>query len=91
MNDKECHMMQCDMQAKHVQTFCDRSEKCAAMDACHTAITCNLWGSNIVDITDALFILRIQFEYTQTQCDEGARDVKNIWVPVVTNRITLYA
>ena len=39
----------------------------------------NLWGSNIVDISGALFILR-----TQTHCDEGARDFKNIWVPLVT-------
>ena len=39
----------------------------------------NLRSSNIVDISGALFILRIQ--HTQTQCDEGARDVNNIWVP----------
>ena len=29
---------------------------------------------NIDAISGALFILRIQYEYTQTQCDEGAKD-----------------
>ena len=28
-----------------------------------------------IDITGALFLLRIQYEYTQTQYDEGASDV----------------
>ena len=45
----------------------------------------NLWDSNIVDISGALFILRIQDEYTLTQCEEGARDVNYIQVPVVIN------
>ena len=27
------------------------------------------------DISGALFILRIQYKYTQTQCGDGARDV----------------
>ena len=27
-----------------------------------------------IDITGALFTLRIQYEYTQTQCKEGASD-----------------
>ena len=35
--------------------------------------------ANIVDISGALFMLRIQYEYTQTQWEEGARDVNNIW------------
>ena len=39
-------------------------------------ITC----TNIVDISCAIFILRIQYEYTQTQFEVGARDVNNIWV-----------
>ena len=30
-------------------------------------------------ISGALFTLRIQYEYTQTQCDEGARDGIDIW------------
>ena len=54
-------------------------------------ITYNSLDSNIVDISGALFILRILFEYTQTRCGQGARHNSNIWVPVVTNRITLYA
>ena len=29
------------------------------------------------DITGALFTLRIQYEYTQTQCQEGAKDVND--------------
>ena len=28
--------------------------------------------------------MRIQYEYTQTQCDEDARDVNNISVPEIT-------
>ena len=28
-----------------------------------------------MDITGALFILRIQYKYTQTQCKEGADDI----------------
>ena len=34
---------------------------------------------NIDAISGDLFTLRIQYEYTQTQCDEGARDGINIW------------
>ena len=34
---------------------------------------------NIDAISGALFILRIQYEYAQTQCDEGARDDIDIW------------
>ena len=30
--------------------------------------------SNIDAISGALFTLRIQYEYTQSQCDKGARD-----------------
>ena len=44
----------------------------------------NLWHSNIVDISGALFMLRIQYEYTQIKFDEGARDVNNIWFPEIT-------
>ena len=39
-------------------------------------ITC----TNIVDISCALCILRIQYESTQTQFEVGDRDVNNIWV-----------
>ena len=28
------------------------------------------------DISGALYILRIQYSYTQTQCEDGARDVR---------------
>ena len=31
--------------------------------------------SKEIDFTGALFTLRIQYEYTQTQCKEGASDV----------------
>ena len=36
--------------------------------------------SNIDAISGALFTLRIQYEYTQTQCDEGTRDGIDIWI-----------
>ena len=39
-----------------------------------------LYIRNIVDISGALFILTIQFQYTQTQYKEGARDVINVKV-----------
>ena len=42
----------------------------------------NLPDSSIVDISSALFILRIQ--YTQIQCVEGAREGVNIRVTMVT-------
>ena len=42
----------------------------------------NLPDSSIVDISSALFILRIQ--YTQIQCVEGARDVQGLqWLHLV--------
>ena len=34
---------------------------------------------NIDAISGAPYTLRIQYECTQTQCDEGARDDINIW------------
>ena len=51
---------------------------------------CPLWTSHkndfqiiipmyIAAISGALFPLRIQYEFTQTQCDEGARDGIDIW------------
>ena len=42
----------------------------------------NHFNQNIAVISGALFTLQIQYEYTQ--CDEGARDVNNIWVTAVT-------
>ena len=33
-----------------------------------------MWDLNIFDLSGAL-------KYTQTQCEEGTRDVNNIWVP----------
>ena len=29
------------------------------------------------DISGALYTLRIQYSYTQTQCEDGARDVRD--------------
>ena len=46
--------------------------------------TLNHSNLNIVDGSGALFTLRIHYEYTQ--CEEGARDVNDIWVTVVTSR-----
>ena len=34
---------------------------------------------NIDAISGTVFTLRIQYEYTQTQCDEGTRDGIDIW------------
>ena len=39
--------------------------------------------TNIGDISGALFILRIQYKCTQTQCEEVARDVNNVWIPQI--------
>ena len=39
---------------------------------------------NIDAISGALFTLRIQYEYTQTRCDEGARDGIDIWYMGIT-------
>ena len=44
---------------------------------------CNDCDQNIIDISDALFTLKIQYEHNQTQCEVGARDVNNILVKVV--------
>ena len=40
---------------------------------------------NIDAISGALFTLRIQYEYTQTQCEEGARHDIDIWYMGITN------
>ena len=37
-----------------------------------------------IGITCALSTLRIQYEYAQTQCDEGARDGVDIWYMGIT-------
>ena len=42
----------------------------------------NHYNPNILDISDALFIFKIQ--YTQIECEEGGRDVNNIRVTMVT-------
>ena len=43
---------------------------------------------NIDAISGALFTLRIQYEYTQTQCNEGAKDVNNIlYMKIISNHI----
>ena len=39
---------------------------------------------NIKAISGALFTMRIQYEYAQTQCDEGARDGVDIWYMGIT-------
>ena len=36
-----------------------------------------------IDITGALFALRIQYEYTQTDCKEGASDFNINWMTVI--------
>ena len=43
----------------------------------------NHCNPNIVDISGAIFTFKIHFEYTQTQCEEGARGVNNVLVTVV--------
>ena len=43
--------------------------------------------SNIDAISGALFTLRIQHEYTQTQCDEGARDGIVIWYMGISGKV----
>ena len=39
---------------------------------------------NIADLSGNLFTLRIQYDYTQTQYKEGAREVNNIWYAMIT-------
>ena len=41
---------------------------------------------NIVDLSGALFTLQIQymFEHTQSQCEEGAKEVNDIWHAMIT-------
>ena len=39
-------------------------------------------------ISGALFTLRIQYEYTHTQCDEGARDGNDIWYIGIISVVT---
>ena len=41
--------------------------------------------ANIDAISGTLFALRFQYEYAQTECDEGARDVIDIWYMGITN------
>ena len=45
--------------------------------------TCNHCNPNIVDISGALFISILSTLILNSQCEEGARAVKNIWVTVV--------
>ena len=66
------------------KNFISRSTKCfmklkrvKLINKC-TNLTFNLRDSNIIDLYDALSILRIQ-----TQCEEGAREVNNIRVPKI--------
>ena len=47
----------------------------------------NPYIPNIEVISGALFTLRIQYEYTQTQCDEGARDGNDIRYMGIINNI----
>ena len=39
---------------------------------------------NIDAISGALFTLRIQYDYTQTQCDDGASHGIDIWLMEIT-------
>ena len=41
-------------------------------------------------ISGALFRLRIQYEYTQTECDEGARDGIDIWYKGIIKPLRFY-
>ena len=42
-----------------------------------SALTSSNWSQlTNPDISGALYTLRIQYEYTQTQCEDGARDVR---------------
>ena len=43
---------------------------------------------NIDAFSGALFTLRIQYEYAQTQCDEGARDGIDIWYMKITSKLS---
>ena len=48
----------------------------------------NLWVTNNVDISDALFIWSLSERILKSQYEEGARDVNNIWVPeMAANKI----
>ena len=42
-----------------------------------------IFGTQILLNSLAPFELRIQYEYAQPQFEDGARDVNNIWVPVI--------
>ena len=44
----------------------------------------NHCNPNNVDISGAHFTLRIKYEYSQPQLEEGARDVNNIWAILVS-------
>ena len=44
----------------------------------------------MVDISDALFVLRLQSEKTQIQCEDGARDVNNIWVIAIIVKFEMF-
>ena len=44
----------------------------------HAYVQNILWDSNIVAISSALLILKVQCEFTQYQGEEGARDVNDI-------------
>ena len=50
--------------------------------------TFGFWvGEKGAPIPGALSILGVHYEYTQTQCEEGARVVDNIWVTEVIKKI----
>ena len=40
----------------------------------------------IVEISGALFIVRIHYLLSQTKCEEGGRDVNNIWVTTIYSK-----
>ena len=47
----------------------------------------NLRIPNIDAIYGALFTLRVQYEYTQIECGDGARDGIDIWYMGIINYI----
>ena len=48
-----------------------------------------IFETQILVTSLAPFILRIEYEYAKTLFEDGARDVNNIWVPVVTSTQSL--
>ena len=50
-------------------------DKCRLLKSSNTPPYCKESQLKNRDISGALYTLRIQYSYTQTQCEDGARDV----------------